>query len=412
MGKTLYHRRSVPGALCLAAAALFIFRPLFAETLPPAEPAALQPADRANGLGFKFYARAGETKGNMVFSPYGLYSAVSLVYDCAREGTAAEMRGAFTFPEDRDLLRTETVQQRWGLIKAVKGSEFGRVNAFWFQKGYEVAAEYEGVLKSSYSASAETADFRSSAERARTAVNTWTEKQTGGRIPFFFEQGAVTQLTRLMLVNALYFKGKFKVAFSTGATTEQDFTLDGGEKVKTQLMASVRPVKINYYEDTELQAAGLDYAGGKLRLVVIMPAEGKSAAETGKALTPEKLAELRKGLSTRLEPALIYLPRFKLSGAWNLAVELAALGMPQAFTETADFSGMMGRKGLYLQKAAQKVFVEVDEAGAIAAAAPKKRGKKPLVFRADRPFIFLVEEKRTGLILFMGRLEDPSLADL
>jgi len=261
MKKILKHSKRAMRALCLAAAVLFVCRPLCAEPLQPAEPAVLQPADKANGLGFKFHARTGETTGNTLFSPYGLYSAVSLVYDCAREGTAAEMRSVFSFPEDRDLLRTETAQLRRGLIKSVKGAEFGRVSAFWFQKGYEVMPEYEGVLKSSYSASAETADFRSSAERARTTVNTWTEKQTGGRITGFFEQGAVTQFTRLMLVNALYFKGKFKIAFSTGATSEQDFTLAGGEKVKAQLMASVRPVKVNYYEDTELQAAGLDYAG-------------------------------------------------------------------------------------------------------------------------------------------------------
>ena len=395
----------------VAAAAALACGPLSAETVPPPAPAAPQPAELANSIGLKFSARAAET-GNIFFSPYGLYSAFSMVYDCARENTAAEIRGVFGFPEDRDILRTETVLLRRGAIKAVKGAEFGRVNSFWYQKGYEFLPDYEEVLKSSHSASGETADFRSSAERARSSVNAWTKKQTGGRITDVLEQGAVTQLTRLALVSAVYFKGQWKRAFGAGGTAEQDFTLPGGGTVKAQLMASTEPANINYYEDEELQAAGLDYTGGRLRMLVLLPAAGHSAAAIGKALTPERLAEIKKAMAARLDPAVVYLPRFKFASSWDLAAGLSAMGMPQAFTDAADLSGMTGRKGLYLQKAVQKAYIEVSEQGAAAPAAPtrKKRGKKPLVFRADRPFIFLIEDKFTGLIFFIGRVDDPSLA--
>lgn len=399
--------------LCLAAAAALACCPLFAEeSLPPPEPAVvvLQPAERANLIAFKLNNRLGDIKGNAALSPYGLYSAFAMAYDGARETTAAEMLGAFSFPEDRETLRREAVQLRRRLIKAVKGAEFRRVNAYWYQKGYELTPEYEAVLKSSYSASGENADFRSSPEKARAAINTWTEKQTGGRITGIFEEGSVTQLTRLTLVNAVYFKGRFKNYFSSAATSEQDFFPAAGEAVKAQLMVMKNPAKINYYEDEELQAAGLDYLGGGLRLLVLLPAQGKSAAELGKALSQEKLAEIKTAMAARIEPVLVSLPRFKFASSWDLISELSALGMPAAFSEKADFSGMAGRKGLYLQKAVQKVFVEVDEGGEAAAAAPKpkKRAKKPLVFRADRPFLFLIEDKRTGLLLFTGRLEDPS----
>ncbi len=400
--------------LGLAAAAAFAGGPLSAETLPVSTaPAILQPAEKSNAAGFRFAAGAGDAKGNTLFSPYGLYSAFSMVYDCARGNTAPEIRNVFGFPEDVNFHRLEAAGLRRGLIKAVKGSEFRRVNTYWYQKGYEFLPDYEAVLKSSYSASGETADFRNSPEKARAAINDWTGKRTEGRITAVFEQGAITLFTRLMLANAVTFKGSWASAFDKDLTSEEDFSLAGGEKVKAQLMSSAKPVKTEFYEDEEFQAAGLDYLGGKLRMLVLLPAPGKSAADLYKNLTPEKLSELRKAMSARVEPVLVTLPRFKISGTWDLAARLSALGMPGAFKENADYSGMTGRKGLFLQQAVQKVLVEVNEEGREAPgvkARKKKREKAPLLFKADRPFIFLIEEKRNGLILFLGKLEDPSLA--
>lgn len=401
--------------LVLAAAALMDLRPVFAETLAlSTAPAVLQPAERSNTAGLRFDAGAGEARGNTLFSPYGLYSAFSMAYDCARGNTASEIRGFFGFPEDVAQHRREAVLLRRGLIRSVRGSGFRRVNAFWYQKGYGFLPEYEAVLKSSYSAFGETADFRASAEKARAAIDDWTVKKTGGLVTGIFEQAAVTLFTRLMLANAVTFKGKWASRFSRDGTSEQEFSLAGGEKVKALLMTRDKPVKTEYYEDEELQAAGLDYLGGRLRMLVLLPAPGKSAADVSKFLSPEKLAELRKAMSARVEPVLVSLPRFKISGAWDLAARLSALGMPLAFSENADYSGMTGRKGLFLQQAVQKVFLEVDEEGAevpaVSRKARKKREKKPLVFRADRPFLFLIEEKRTGLLLFLGRLEDPGPA--
>ena len=403
--------------LALAAAAPSGLSPLCAETLSlSTSPALMQPAEKSNAAGFRFIAGAAEPNGNVLFSPYGLYSAFSMAYDCARGNTAPEIRNVLGFPEDLNSLRLEAVLLRRGLIKAVKGSDFRRVNTYWYQKGYEFLPEYEAVLKSSYSASGETADFRNSPERARAAINDWTGKKTEGRVTGVFEQGTITLFTRLMLANAVTFKGKWASGFGKDLTSEEDFSLAGGEKVKAQLMSAEKPVKIEYYEDEEYRAAGLDYLGGGLRMLVLLPAEGKSAADLFKTLTPEKLAGLRKAMSARIEPVLVTLPRFKVSGTWDLAARLSALGMPGAFKENADYSGMTGRKGLYLQQAVQKVLIEVDEEGAeppvlsAKAARKRKREKAPLVFKADRPFIYLIEEKSTGLILFIGRMEDPSLA--
>jgi len=212
--------------LALAAAALLPRCSLAADTLPlSTAPVALSPAERSNAAGFRFIAGAGETKGNTLFSPYGLYSAFSMAYDCARGNTASEIRSVFSFPEDADSLRREAVLLRRGLIKSVKGLRFRRINAFWYQKGYEFLPEYEAVLKSSYSASGETADFRSSPEKARAAINDWTGKKTDGLITGVFEQGALTLFTRLMLANAVTFKGNWASSFNKDLTSEQDFSL-------------------------------------------------------------------------------------------------------------------------------------------------------------------------------------------
>lgn len=395
--------------LLLSAAAALACGPLFAAAAPAADPAGPAPADLANTLGFKVGARAPE-KGNTLVSPYGLYSIFAMVYDGSRETTAAEIRTVFSFPEDRETLRRDAQQLRYGLIKAVKGSEFKRVNAVWLQKGYELAPDFETVMKSSYSASAEIADFRSSPERAAKTANAWTQKQTAGQIAGFFEPNSFTLLTRLALANAVSFKGRWKTAFSTGATSEQEFHIQDGT-VAVQMMTSAAPVKINYYEDEELQAAGLDYLGGRLRMVLLLPGPEKTAGDIYKAISPERLAAIRAGLATKIVDAKVSLPRFTLAGSWDLAAHLSALGMPGLFTDAADLSGMMGRKGLYLQRAVQKVYLKVDEEGAPAPARRARgRAKKPVVFKADRPFILLIEDKRTGLILFLGRVDDPSLA--
>ena len=371
-------------------------------------------AERAGTIALKFHQKAASRSGNLFFSPYSLYSAFAMVYDGARGQTIAQMAGVFGFPMLRGDLRRDVALLRDQLAKSAGDSEFNQANAFWYQKDYEFLPEYMDALKSDYAAAAVASDFNKDPEAVRLAANAWTEKQTKGKIKDLFAASSFSPGTRLVLVNAVYFKGKWKEQFDKKATREQDFTLLSGKKIKAPLMESSGEIGVGYYEDSFLQAAALPYAGGDLEMLVLLPKPGKNFLETEKGMTAEKFAKVRSGLANK--EVKVFLPRFSLADDWDLAPALSALGMPQPFAYPgADFRGMNGKKDLFVQKAVQKAFVEVNEEGTEAAAATAiammpgsaPSPGQPIVFRADRPFVFLIEDSRTGLILFMGRLADP-----
>ena len=365
----------------------------------------------ASSIALKFYRQAANKQGNILFSPYSLYSAFAMVYEGARGQTATEIGGIFDFPVTLGELHKDFGLLRDELAKSAGASEFSQANAFWYQKDYKFLTEYQAVLKLSYLASAKASDFKKDPEAVRQAANSWTEKQTKGKIKDLFPANSIDQTTRLALVNAVYFKGKWKIPFKKDVE-EQNFTLLSGEKIKTPFMEAPNNSNIWYYEDAALQSAALPYAGGDLDMLVILPNPSKSLFEIEKSLTVENISAVRSGMVE--QKVRVFLPRFKFSDEWNLGPELAAIGMPLAFNKHADFQGIDGKKDLFIQKAVQKVFVEVNEEGTEAAAATgismHSKGIERSninIFRADRPFIFIIEDRRTGLILFMGRMADP-----
>ena len=375
-------------------------------------PAALTPAARANTIAFKFYSKASAKPGNVFFSPYSIHTAFAMVYEGARGKTAGEIASVFAFQQKPAEMRASLESLKTDLAAAAKGSEFTQANSFWAQEGYRFLPSFLKPLGARYGAEARQADFAAKTEEARGLINGWTEKQTKGKIKELFPKGALNPLSRLVLVNAVYFKGTWLEPFSKEMTAEADFTKTGGEKVKVQMMAAPGTRKAEYSESDELQALRLPYQGGSLSMLVLLPREGKALADTEKALTPEKLDALRKGLQK--QKVKVFLPKFTFSSGFALNDALSQLGMPAAFTEgTADFSGMDGTNKLYIQSAFHKAFVEVNEEGTEAAAATGvAMGVKSMAFdffqfRANRPFLFFIEDARSGLILFMGRMEEP-----
>ncbi|MDD5208920.1 MAG: serpin family protein [Elusimicrobiales bacterium] len=373
---------------------------------------ALTPAARANAIAFKFYSKAAGKPGNVFFSPYSIHTAFAMVYEGARGKTAQEIAGLFAFqpgPLDR---RASFESLKKDLAEDAKGAEFTQANSFWAQEGYSFRPAYIKSLRAHYDAEAGQVDFAAKTEAARGEINGWTEKRTKGKIKELFPKGALNPLSRLVLVNAVYFKGTWLEPFSKDMTADADFTKTGGEKVKVKMMAAPAARKAEYSESDELQALRLPYKGGSLSMLVLLPREGKTLADTEKALTPEKLEAIRKGLEKR--KVKVFLPRFTFSSGFTLNDTLSELGMPAAFTEgAADFSGMDGTNKLYIQTAFHKAFVEVNEEGTEAAAATgvamgvKSMSFDMFEFRANRPFLFFIEDAKTGLILFMGRMEEP-----
>lgn len=393
----------VLSALCCAGAAAA------REASPPARPGA---AAGANAVAFKFYAQESAKPGNLFFSPYSMRTAFAMVYEGARGKTAGEIASVFSFPAKAAGLRAELAALDKELAVSAKGAQFTQANSFWAQDGYKFLPAYLSVLGRTYKAEARNADFTRKTEEARAAINGWTAEKTGGKIKELFPEGALTSLTRLALVNAVYFKGAWTEAFQKDMTFDADFTRSDGSTITARMMASPDTKKAWFSESEELQALRLPYKGGKLSLLVLLPGQGKDLAGLEKGLTAEKLDAIRAGLGE--QKVKVFLPRFGFSSGYNLNGTLAGLGMPTAFTDAADFSGMDGKKDLYIQAAVHKAFVEVNEEGTEAAAATgvamglKSMAFDLAVFRANRPFLFFIEDYSSGLILFMGRVEDPT----
>ncbi len=373
---------------------------------------AVAPAARANAIAFKFYSKAAARPGNIFFSPYSIHTAFAMVYAGARGKTAQEIASVFSFLPGPLDQRASLESLDKDLAEAAKGSDFTQANSFWAQEDYKFRPAFIKTLRAHYKAEAREVNFAARTEEARAEINSWTGKQTKGKIKELFPKGALNPLSRLVLVNAVYFKGTWLETFSKEMTEEADFTKTGGDKVKVKMMTAPGTRKAEYSESEELQALRLPYQGGSLSMLVLLPREGKTLGETEKALTAEKLEAIRKGLEKK--KVKVFLPRFTFSSGFTLNDTLSELGMPAAFTEgAADFSGMDGTNKLYIQTAFHKAFVEVNEEGTEAAAATGvAMGVKSMAFdfyrfRADRPFLFFIEDAKTGLILFMGRMAEP-----
>ncbi|PIU20702.1 MAG: hypothetical protein COT18_00870, partial [Elusimicrobia bacterium CG08_land_8_20_14_0_20_59_10] len=254
-----------------------------------------------------------------------------MVYEGARNKTAEEMNGvfgfaaataaapgddggevsgAFDFSADTVTLHGDLWLLRRELRKAAKGAQFGQANAVWYQFGFEFLPEYTGVLKKYHAASAERTNFRTASSKSAGEINSWVRKKTGGRISGLFESASMTPLTRLVLANAVYFKGKWETPFNKEATSDQEFALDGGEMVKVPMMNSVNALRAGYYENDALQAAGLSY-GGTLRLLLLLPRPESGTADTGNAVSQELLDEVRAGMGPGRQKVIVSLPRFR-----------------------------------------------------------------------------------------------------
>ena len=383
-----------------------------AAAAPAAEPA---PAERANAIAFKFYAREAAKPANLFFSPYSLHSAFAMAYEGAKGPTAAQIAAVFSFPPQAKKLRASVKTLNDGLDAAAKGAQLLQANAFWAEQEYKFLPAYTGALTRHYKAEAKPANFKTAAEVSRRAINAWAEERTKGRITGLFPEGALNALTRLVLVNAVYFKGNWAAPFAKGLTGEADFTRGDGQKIKVQMMGFSGTRDLEYGETENFQLVRLPYAGGSLAMLVALPKDGKKLADAAAGLSAARLAEMRAVLAE--QKTKVFLPRFSFGSGFDLNGPLAEIGMPLAFTDAADFSGMDGTRRLYIQRAVHKAFVEVNEEGTEAAAATGiAMGVKSANFgfallRADRPFLFLIEDVKSGLVLFMGKVEDPNLKE-
>ncbi len=377
-----------------------------------------------NEFAVDLYRRLGAKDGNLFLSPYSVTSALAMCWAGARGNTEAEMAKAlrFSLPQERlhDAMGALTAdlngrvhEGRWDQDpdKGRKPFELTVANALWSQKGYPFRKNYRDLVGKAYGAGLTELDFSADAEGARRTINGWVEGRTNRRIKDLIARGMLTPDARLVLTNAIYFKAAWAEAFRPEDTKEEEFRVAGGAAVKVPMMR--RTDHFRYLDGDGFQAVELPYLGGELTMVALVP----KAADGLAALEAKLTAADLDAWIAKMEHARIRLgmPRFRTECTFQLAPELRAMGMKDAFVyPAADFTGMSETKELYIGLVIHKSFVDVDEKGTEAAAATAvvmlagaARPSEPIPLTIDRPFLFLIRDAKTGAILFLGRILDP-----
>jgi serpin B len=351
----------------------------------------------------------GET-GNLFLSPFSISTALGMAAAGAKGKTFEEMEKVLHLPKDAPAAFGEVLKSINGETDAKKrGFTLTTANALWAQQGYPWKPEYKKLVATNYGAGLFDVDFKGNADAARGTINAWVEKETREKIKNLLPMGTVTNLTRLVLTNAIYFKGDWEVKFKKENTKDLPFTLADGKKAEAPLMHRVGG--FSYAETDNYQVLDLPYAGKRLSMSVILPRKPDGLPAVEKELSGEKLIATLKNLHHE-KVVHVHLPKFKVEKSFTLNEPLIKLGMKAAFT-AADFSGMSnGGEALNISAVLHKAFVDVNEEGTEAAAATgvvleptaAPVPAKPKYFRADHPFLYLIRDHTTGSVLFMGRL--------
>jgi serpin B len=370
---------------------------------------AQQAAAAINAFATDLYDRlvADDPQANLVFSPTSIALALLMTLAGARGTTAEEMITTLHVTDAEAIHRSANA-----VDAAVDESSSGlnRVtitNSLWGQDGFAFEQPFLDVLASEYGTGMELVDYRADAEGARVAINGWVSNETDERIPELLAPGTLTPVTRLTLVNAVYLKAKWQFEFTEEATLVAPFTTATGATVDVPTMHQTSPLA--YAEAPGWRAVQLPYVDGLLAMDIYLP----DVATAGSV----PFGDLAEALLTEtLTPTVqLSLPKFDIETSTSLAEQLAALGMPTAFSDSADFTGISTVEPLHIADVIHQANITVDEEGTEAAAATgvvirstSAPVDTPIEFVVDRPFVFALRHVSTGATLFMGRVTDPS----
>lgn len=403
---------------------------------PDVDKALAELVQETNSLAFDLYGTVcSEHQGeNLLASPVSITTALAMAYAGARGDTRDQMRETlhYTLDDDTlhaafDALQSELNSRGDDLDEDDLPSNYDAeddpvpfqltlVNAVWGQTDYPFREDYLTLLEDHYGGGLEEVDYKSDPEAAREEINAWVANQTEERIEDLLPKGALNQLTRLVLTNAVYFLANWHHPFEESATSTQAFTALDGSATEVPMMSQSETFP--YAEVNGVQAVDLPYIGEDVSMLVILPPEGEFEAYE-RELDRSALSRLVDALDAR--EGSVSLPRFEFESSFALRKILEALGMPIAFSKSeADFSGMahldQTSENLYIDDVYHDTYIAVDEKGTEAAAATGVVVKadsvpmSPFEFVADRPFLFAIRDRLTETILFLGRVVDAGAA--
>jgi serpin B len=369
-------------------------------------------ANAINAFGLELYQQLKHQDTNLFFSPYSISVALSMTCAGARGQTRDQIAQALHTKSDRECLAADFGSLNRDLADSIlKGEgELNLANGLWLQKGFNFNPDYLKFTEDTYGAHPNELDFKRDPESARNEINKWVAQQTRDKIQDLMTKGAIDTLTRFVLANAIYFKGKWDSEFDKKLTMNAPFTSLDGKRTSIPMMN--REGMFGYATGDGFQTLEMAYKEGHLSMVVLLPAKDFSLKKFEERLNPDVVSTwLRELKKTRVD---VYFPKFKMSTpVYQLDPLLKAMGMTKAFSKEADFSGMSTTKGLYISAVVHKAFVDINEEGTEAAAATgiavRSHSINPqkLVFRADRPFVFFIRHNPTNTILFLGRFTKP-----
>ena len=367
-----------------------------------------------NKFAFDLYNKYRLNDENIFFSPYSISSALAMTYEGAKGETAEEMKSVFYFIEDKDKMRSSYASLYNIINKKDKNYKLSTANALWAEKEYSFLDDYFDTIKKYYGGKIKNMDFIRNAEKSRIFINNWVEDKTNNKIKDLISPGLITSSTRLVLTNAVYFKGDWFEKFNEENTKDKNFRISKDNIIKTPMMEYVgSDAKFKYTEDNNTQVIELPYSGEELSMLILLP-KNDDINLLEENLNINTLLKWKEEL--KKQRVDIYIPKFKFETKYTMNQDLKEMGMPIAFTPSADFSGMDGTHSLFISDVVHQAFIEVNEEGTEAAAATavlmKKTALKPgisiPVFNADHPFIFLIQQNNSGNILFMGKVNNPN----
>ncbi len=374
--------------------------------------------DGNNAFALDLYQALRTQTGNLVYSPYSISLALAMTYAGARGQTESQMAGTlhFTLPQDQlhpafNQLDLNLEQEGKSDAKDQQPLQLNVANGVWAQQDHPFQQAFLDLIAQNYGAGIHLADFVKNAESIRQEINGWVSDRTNSKIQNLIPQGALDALTRMVLVNAIYFKADWQEPFDPNSTHDAPFNLLNGSQVQVKMMSNTLH-GVPYTSGDGYQAIELAYQGGNAAMDIIVPDEGKfNDFET--TINSKKVDEILN----QLQPSDVNLslPKFTYSSDFGLSDTLKSLGMTDAFdANKADFSGMDGARDLFIGAVIHKAFVAVDEKGTEAAAATavimqamSAPMPPPVQLTVDRPFIFIIRDLSSKQILFIGRVENP-----
>jgi serpin B len=397
----------------LTAGAVYYFVFPYEPKLPPkaddsgsTEEGIKKISESINEFNFKIFKQISEGEGNVFISPYSIYSAMAITYEGAEGDTEREFQKALGYPE-KDYLRKNYAGLYNRINEKSRYYELKTGNALWAQEGHPILKSYIETVERHYGAKAVNLDFANETERARQTINEFISRQTAGKIKELFPRGILSPATKLVITNAVYFKGNWKYEFDPKLTQKAPFYVGKSREVEIDMMHLIPDkVEFSYYEDEKFKALELPYKGDSVSMLIAL---SKDEANSFDGFNADYFKKVLNSLRPKRFDD-IYIPKFTLREKYMLKKTFMKLGLVDAFSDRADFSGIDGSRNLFIEEVIHEAFVKVDEKGTEAAGATgvvMREVSMGEVFKADRPFLFFIYEKSTETILFSGKLVEP-----